>query len=40
LLEINSGVMMEYFVRHFETGRETAKAIYSRAISKMFADAR
>lgn len=36
LLEINSGVMMEYFVRHFEQGRGMAKAIYSKAVSKMF----
>jgi D-alanine-D-alanine ligase-like ATP-grasp enzyme len=39
LLEINSGVMMEYFVRHFEAGREMAKGIYSRAVSKMFGSA-
>ncbi len=37
LLEINSGVMMEYFVRHFENGLGMAKAIYSKAVSKMFA---
>lgn len=36
LLEINSGVMMEYFVRHFDEGRGIAKAIYSKAVSKMF----
>lgn len=36
LLEINSGVMMEYFVRHSEQGRGTAKSIYSKAVAKMF----
>ena len=35
VLEINSGVMMEYFVRHFDQGRGMAKAIYSKAVSKM-----
>ena len=35
VLEINSGVMMEYFLRHFEQGRGIAKAIYSKAVSKM-----
>lgn len=37
VLEINSGVMMEYFVRHFEDGRIKAKAIYAKAVDKMFA---
>lgn len=37
VLEINSGIMMEYFVRHFDTGRATAKAIYAKAVAKMFA---
>lgn len=36
VLEINSGVMMEYFVRHVENGREMAKGIYRRAIEHMF----
>lgn len=36
VLEINSGVMMEYFVRHAENGRETAKRIYRQAIERMF----
>lgn len=36
ILEINSGVMMEYFVRHFDEGRAIARAIYSKAVSKMF----
>jgi D-alanine-D-alanine ligase-like ATP-grasp enzyme len=38
LLEINSGVMMEYFVRHFDQGLGMAKSIYSKAVSKMFQD--
>jgi len=37
VLEINSGVMMEYFVRHFNDGRAKAKAIYAKAVDKMFA---
>jgi len=37
VLEINSGVMMEYFVRHFDDGRAKAKAIYAKAVDKMFA---
>ncbi len=36
VLEVNSGVMMEYFVRHYPEQRETAKAIYAQAIEKMF----
>jgi glutathione synthase/RimK-type ligase-like ATP-grasp enzyme len=36
VLEINSGVMMEYFVRHMPDGRELAKGIYARAVEKMF----
>ncbi|MEX1247970.1 MAG: hypothetical protein WEA61_05765 [Anaerolineales bacterium] len=39
VLEINSGVMMEYFVRHFKDGRERAKGIYAKALAKMFAAA-
>ncbi len=39
VLEINSGVMMEYFVRHFADGRAKAKAIYAKAVDKMFASA-
>jgi glutathione synthase/RimK-type ligase-like ATP-grasp enzyme len=35
LLEINSGVMMEYFARQIPDGRERAKAIYAKAIAKM-----
>jgi glutathione synthase/RimK-type ligase-like ATP-grasp enzyme len=37
VLEINSGVMMEYFVRHFENGRARAKSVYAKAVDKMFA---
>jgi glutathione synthase/RimK-type ligase-like ATP-grasp enzyme len=37
LLEINSGVMMEYFARQIPDGRERAKAIYAKAIAKMLA---
>lgn len=37
VLEINSGVMMEYFVRYFEDGRALAKAIYAKAVARMFA---
>jgi glutathione synthase/RimK-type ligase-like ATP-grasp enzyme len=40
VLEINSGVMMEYFVRHVENGREMAKGIYRRAIERMFEPAK
>ncbi|MEX2143856.1 MAG: hypothetical protein WD740_04620 [Anaerolineales bacterium] len=36
VLEINSGVMMEYFVRHFPDGRQLAKHIYAKALDKMF----
>ncbi|MEX2161878.1 MAG: hypothetical protein WD751_08195 [Anaerolineales bacterium] len=39
VLEINSGVMMEYFVRHVEEGHSLAKGIYAKAVAKMFADA-
>lgn len=38
VLEINSGVMMEYFVRHSTEGRALAKQIYSSALAKMFVD--
>lgn len=37
VLEVNSGVMMEYFVKHFAEGRALAKGIYARAVEKMFA---
>lgn len=37
VLEVNSGVMMEHFARHLPEGRATAKAIYARAVEKMFA---
>lgn len=37
VLEINSGVMMEYFVRDMTNGRELAKRIYARAVDLMFA---
>ncbi|MGH2582514.1 MAG: ATP-grasp domain-containing protein [Anaerolineales bacterium] len=37
VLEVNSGVMMEYFVRHFDDGRRIAKKIYAKAVDKMFA---
>lgn len=36
VLEINSGVMMEYFARQTAEGRETAKRIYRNAIQRMF----
>ncbi|MCW5877262.1 MAG: hypothetical protein KIS80_00170 [Anaerolineales bacterium] len=36
VLEINSGVMMEHFVRSQPEHRATAKAIYARAIERMF----
>jgi len=36
VLEINSGVMMEYFVRHFSDGRQRVKGIYAKALDKMF----
>jgi len=38
ILEINSGVMMEYFVRHFPEGRPIAKGIYTKAVARMFGD--
>ncbi len=37
VLEINSGVMMEYYVRHIPEGQSLAKSIYSKAIDKMLA---
>jgi glutathione synthase/RimK-type ligase-like ATP-grasp enzyme len=37
VLEINSGVMMEYFVKHVEGGHAKAKGIYARAVEKMLA---
>ncbi len=37
VLEINSGIMMEHFARYLPENRATAKAIYARAIEKMFA---
>ncbi len=36
VLEINSGVMLEYFTRHFPDQREKAKSIYTKAIKGMF----
>lgn len=39
VLEVNSGVMMEFFVQHYPEQRETAKSIYAKAIEKMFAGA-
>jgi glutathione synthase/RimK-type ligase-like ATP-grasp enzyme len=36
VLEINSGVMLEYFTRHFPDQREKAKSIYAQAIKAMF----
>jgi glutathione synthase/RimK-type ligase-like ATP-grasp enzyme len=36
ILEINSGVMMEYFARHFPESRTIAKGIYARAVEQMF----
>ena len=38
VLEINSGVMMEYFIRHVADGRARAKAAYAKAVQKMFAN--
>ncbi|MEX1071679.1 MAG: hypothetical protein WEC37_03545 [Anaerolineales bacterium] len=37
VLEVNSGVMMEYFVKHFAEGRALARGIYAHAVQKMFA---
>lgn len=37
VLEVNSGVMMEYFVKHVEQGREIAKRIYAKVVQEMFA---
>lgn len=37
VLEINSGVMMEHFVRSLPEQRAAAKAIYARAVEKMLA---
>lgn len=37
VLEVNSGIMMEHFIRHQPANRATAKAIYARALEKMFA---
>lgn len=37
VLEVNSGIMMEHFARHLPENRATAKAIYARAVEKMFA---
>lgn len=37
VLEVNSGIMMEHFARHQPQNRATAKAIYARALEKMFA---
>ncbi len=37
VLEVNSGIMMEHFANHQPANRATAKAIYARALEKMFA---
>ncbi|MCW5838611.1 MAG: hypothetical protein KIT29_01735 [Anaerolineales bacterium] len=37
VLEVNSGIMMEHFARHRPENRAQAKAIYARAVEKMFA---
>lgn len=37
VLEINAGIMMEYFSRHFPEERERVKAIYAKALKEMFA---
>ena len=36
VLEINSGVMLEYFTRHFPDLREKAKSIYKKTLKAMF----
>jgi len=38
VLEINAGIMMEHFSRHFPEERKRVKAIYAKAIKTMFAD--
>jgi len=38
ILEINAGIMMEHFSRHFPEERERVKQIYSAAINAMFAE--
>ena len=38
VLEINAGIMMEYFSRHFPEERGRVKAIYAKALNEMFAD--
>ncbi|MQC26453.1 MAG: RimK-like protein [Chloroflexi bacterium] len=38
VLEINAGVMMEYFVRHYPDLRPQVKAIYAKAVAAMFTD--
>ena len=37
VLEINAGVMMEYFVQHYPDLRPRVKAIYAQAVEAMFA---
>jgi glutathione synthase/RimK-type ligase-like ATP-grasp enzyme len=37
VLEINAGVMMEYFTEHFPDQRAKVKAIYAKAVAEMFA---
>jgi glutathione synthase/RimK-type ligase-like ATP-grasp enzyme len=36
VLEINSGIMMEFFSQHAENGLEIAKGVYAQAVAKMF----
>ena len=36
IMEINSGVMMDNFIKQDENGYEIAKSIYSIAIEEMF----
>ena len=38
VLEINAGIMMEHFSRHFPDERERVKEIYAKGIAAMFTD--
>jgi len=38
VLEINAGIMMEYFSEHFPDERDRVKGIYTQAIAAMFAE--
>ena len=38
VLEINAGVMMEYFTEHFPNQRAKVKSIYARAVEGMFVE--